>query len=113
MRLSSLRYVLALTLVVAVVLATGLVTAQQSTAPPTWKQGQPKEMESSTLSPVAQPPAPKAAGEIPIDKIKVPQGFKVELWASGINNARVMTCAAKGALSVSSRVPGDAYHRLD
>jgi len=113
MRLSSLRYVLALTLVVAVVLATGLVTAQQSTAPPTWKQGQPKEMESSTLSPVAQPPAPKAAGEIPIDKIKVPQGFKVELWASGINNARVMTWGDKGTLFVSSRVAGNVYAVVD
>jgi len=44
MRLHSLRYALALTVVVAFVLATGLVAAQQ--APPTWKQGQPKEMES-------------------------------------------------------------------
>ena len=42
MRLHSLRYALALTVVVAFVLATGLVAAQQ--APPTWKQGQPKEM---------------------------------------------------------------------
>src|SRR5439155_820633 len=54
MRLSPFRYALALTVVVAFVLATGLVAAQQ--APPSWKQGQPKEMESSTLSPIAQPP---------------------------------------------------------
>jgi glucose/arabinose dehydrogenase len=38
-------------------------------------------MANSPLAPVAQPPAPKAPGEIPVNKIKVPQGFKVELWA--------------------------------
>jgi glucose/arabinose dehydrogenase len=113
MRLSPLRYALALTVVVALLLATGLVAAQQAPAPPSWKQGQPKELESSTLSPVAQPPAPKAAGEIPVDKIKVPQGFKVELWASGINNARVMTWGDKGTLFVSSRVAGNVYAVVD
>jgi len=113
MRLSPLRYALALTVVVALLLATGLVAAQQAPAPPPWKQGQPKELENSPLSPVAQPPAPKAAGEIPLDKIKVPQGFKVELWASGINNARVMTWGDKGTLFVSSRVAGNLYAVVD
>src|SRR5262249_56237405 len=94
-------------------LASGFVAAQQSTAPPTWKQGQPKELESSTLSPIAQPPAPKAASEIPIGKMKVPPGFKVELWASGINNARAMTWGDKGTLFVSSRVAGNVYAVVD
>src|SRR5206468_5698692 len=111
MRLHSLRYALALTVVVAFVLATGLVTAQQ--APPTWKQGQPKEMESSTLSPIARPPAPEAEGEIHVDRIRVPQGVKVELWAHGINNARVMTWGDRGTLFVSSRVAGNVYAVVD
>src|SRR4030095_10770315 len=63
----------------------------------------------STLAPIPQPPAPKAAGEIPVDKIKVPPGFKAELWASGINNARAMTWGDKGTLFVSSRVAGNVY----
>ena len=58
-------------------------------------------MADSTLAPIAQPPAPKAPGEIPVDKIKVPAGFKVSLWAHGINNARVMTWGSKGTLFVS------------
>ena len=65
-----------------------LVLAQQ--APPTWQQGRPPGMTNSPLAPHAPPPAPKAASEIPIDTVKVPQGFKVELWASGIDNARAM-----------------------
>jgi glucose/arabinose dehydrogenase len=103
---------------VALILAAGAidVVAQQApapAAPPTWKQGQPADMSNSPLSPIAQPPAPKAPGEIPVNKIKVPQGFKVELWASGINNARAMTWGDKGTLFVSSRVAGQVYAVVD
>jgi glucose/arabinose dehydrogenase len=70
-------------------------------------------MADSTLAPIPQPPAPKAAAEIPVDKIKVPPGFKVSLWASGINNARVMTWGEKGTLFVSSRTAGNVYAVVD
>src|SRR2546426_3750625 len=85
----------------------------QQAPPPTWKQGQPPSMADSPLAPIAQPPAPKAPGEIPVDKIKVPPGFKVSLWAHGLNNARVMTWGDKGTLFVSSRVAGNVYAVVD
>ncbi len=91
--------------------ATPLVLAQQP--PPTWKQGQPDAMKDSSLAPVPQPPAPLAAEKIPVNKIKVPPGFKVELWASGLSNARAMTLGSKGTLFVSSRVVGDVYAVTD
>src|SRR5213592_1605538 len=75
-----------LALALGVVLALASLTLAQQ-APPTWKQGQPRELADSPLAPIAQPPAPRAPGEIPIEKIKVPPGFKVSLWAHGINNA--------------------------
>jgi len=81
--------------------------------PPTWKQGQPKELADSTLAPIPQPPAPTPAAEIPVDKIKVPAGFKVELWAAGISNARAMTWGDRGTLFVSSRVAGNVYAITD
>src|SRR5262249_8821407 len=90
-----------------------MVPAQQAQAPPTWKQGQPSSLADSTLAPIAQPPAPMPAGEIPVSKIKLPPGFKAELWASGLNNARVMTWGAKGTLFVSSRVAGNVYAVVD
>ena len=110
-----LRIILTLLVVaVALVLAFGpFVQAQQPAVPPTWKQGQPSSMADSTLAPIAQPPAPKAPGEIPVDKIKVPAGFKVSLWAHGINNAREMVWGEKGTLFVSSRVAGNVYAILD
>jgi glucose/arabinose dehydrogenase len=102
-------------LLIALVLVAGAVdvAAQQPAAPPSWKQGQPATMADSPLAPVAQPPAPKAPGEIPLNKIKLPPGFKIELWASGINNARVMVWGAKGTLFVSSRVAGNVYAIVD
>src|SRR5215510_5208455 len=108
------RIILAsLAVAVAVGLALLPLAPAQPAAPPPWKQGQPPSMADSTLAPVAQPPAPTPAGEIPVDKIKVPPGFKVSLWAHGINNARVMTWGDKGTLFVSSRVAGNVYAVLD
>jgi len=101
-----LSSLLAVALALVMILAP-LTFAQQP--PPPWKQGQPPEMANSPLAPVAQPPAPKAPGEIPINKIKVPQGFKVELWAHSLPNARVMVWGDKGTLFVSSRVAGNVY----
>jgi glucose/arabinose dehydrogenase len=88
-----------------------LVPAQQP--PPTWQQGRPADMANSPLAPIAQPPAPKAPGEIPVDTIKLPSGFKASLWAHGINNARAMTWGDKGTLFVSSRVAGNVYAVVD
>src|SRR2546425_12901225 len=49
---------------------------------------------------------------IPVSKIKVPPGFKVELWAAGIHNARAMTRGSKGTLFVSSRLPGGSVYAV-
>ena len=98
---------------VLVALALGPLADAQQAAPPSWKQGQPANLADSTLAPIAQPPAPKAPGEIPVDKIKVPAGFKVSLWAHGINNAREMVWGDKGTLFVSSRVAGNVYALVD
>ncbi|HEV3350605.1 MAG TPA: PQQ-dependent sugar dehydrogenase [Methylomirabilota bacterium] len=96
-----------------VVLALALVSSAMAQAPPPWKQGQPTDLADSTLAPIAQPPGPAAPGEIRVDKIKVPRGFTVSLWAHGINNARAMVWGDKGTLFVSSRVAGNVYAVLD
>jgi glucose/arabinose dehydrogenase len=109
-----MRRITLTSLAVAVVVALALsspASAQQ--APPPWKQGQPAEMANSPLAPHAQPPAPKPAKDIPIDKVKLPPGFKISVWAEGLSNARVMTWGDKGTLFVSSRVAGNVYAVVD
>jgi glucose/arabinose dehydrogenase len=97
----------------AALLGVGGVWPAFAQAPPPWKQGQPESMQASTLAPVPQPPAPLAAEKIPLGKIKVPAGFKVELYAAGISNARAMALGSKGTLFVSSRVVGNVYALVD
>src|SRR5436309_8935184 len=93
---------------VAVLIVGALAVSARAQDPP-WKQGMPPAMKDSPLAPIAQPPAPKAPGEIPFEKIKVPPGFTVSLWAHGINNARAMTWGDKGTLFVSSRVRSEEH----
>ena len=109
-----IRRTITAALLAAVIIGAGATSALFAQQPsPTWKQGQPESLKDSPLAPVPQPPAPLPAEKIPLDKIKVPPGFKVELWASGISNARSMTLGSKGTLFVSSRVVGDVYAVVD
>jgi glucose/arabinose dehydrogenase len=77
--------------------------------PPSWAQGRKPEQEAANLSP--HPPGLTAlpANEIPVDKIKVPPGFSVSVYASGMPNARSMTFGKNGTLFVGSRFPGNVY----
>ncbi len=93
------------------VFALGLVQAQQP--PPAWQQGRPPELSNSPLAPVAAPPTPTPAAQIPVNKVKLPPGFKITVWADGILNARQMAWGDKGTLFVGSRVAGNVYAVVD
>ncbi|MBT8593976.1 sorbosone dehydrogenase family protein [Polynucleobacter paneuropaeus] len=49
------------------------------------------------------------ADDIPVSKLKVPPGFKVELWASGMPNGRSMTESPSGVVYVGTRFTGNVY----
>ena len=55
------------------------------------------------------PPIAPAADKLPIDKIKLPLGFKAEVWSSGHPGARTMVQGNKGTLFMGSRVIGRVY----
>jgi glucose/arabinose dehydrogenase len=99
----------------AVACASGIAVAQQAPAPgappapPSWAQGRAAGQEASALAPHNAPLTAKNPEEIPVHKIKVPQGFEVSLWASGMPNARSMTLGEKGTLFVGSRLVGRVY----
>ena len=54
-----------------------------------------------------------AAQEIPLDKITLPPGFSIEVYASGVPNARSMALSPTGTLFVSTRQRGDVYAVVD
>jgi glucose/arabinose dehydrogenase len=88
--------------------------AQQQPLPPGSPLiGQPDNEAAKKLAPVAPPPIPLAADKFQLDKLKVPAGFKIELWATGVANARSMRFGDKGTLFVSTRLAGNVYAIVD
>jgi glucose/arabinose dehydrogenase len=72
-----------------------------------------KTKQSKSLKPHASPLTITPPDKIPVDKIKVPAGFKVELWAHGIPGARTLTRGDKGTIFVGTRVIGRVYAVTD
>src|SRR5438552_1249667 len=95
------------------VLAACSAAAQQPSPPPTWQQGRPEAAGQSTLAPVAPLPIPTAADKLPLDKLQFPKGFKIEVYASGVANARTLRQGDKGTLFVSTRLLDKVYAVVD
>ncbi|MBV9458962.1 MAG: sorbosone dehydrogenase family protein [Bradyrhizobium sp.] len=71
--------------------------------------GRPDNEAAQKLAPVVGPPLATAADKLPLDKLKVPQGFNIEVYASGMTNAREMALGDKGTVFVGSRLVDKVY----
>lgn len=87
--------------------------AQDKAPPPAWQQGKPAAMNDSTLHPFAPHMTGRSAKELPLDKLKVPSGFKVEVWAEGVPEARSLALGDKGTVFVSNRNAKNVYAVVD
>ncbi|HEY3073531.1 MAG TPA: PQQ-dependent sugar dehydrogenase [Burkholderiales bacterium] len=102
-------------LAAAVLAAFSAAQAQDKPAaapPPSWQQGKPSASES-TLHPFAIEMTGKASKDLPINKLKVPGGFKVEVWAEGMPGARSMALGDKGTVFVGTRQLKEVYAVVD
>ena len=100
-------------------LALGLTAAvaQQAAPPPGAPPGlsaldksDPKASKQDVnLKPHPTPPIGTAVDKLPVDKIKLPAGFKAEVWSSGHPGARSMVRGTKGTIFMGSRVIGRVY----
>lgn len=114
MKLKSLSAALLLVLSTSATLAQTPAPAAPSAAiPPTWAQGRTAEQANSPLVP--NPPGLTAldVADIPTAKLVAPDGFKVELYASGLPNGRSMVNGDKGTLFVGTRFTGNVYAVVD
>ena len=69
-----------------------------------------KESKQDTnLKPHATPPTVTPADKLPLDKIKLPAGFKAEVWSSGHPGARTMVEGPKGTIFMGTRQLGRVY----
>jgi glucose/arabinose dehydrogenase len=62
----------------------------------------------------SQERAPAASADLPLNLIKLPPGFKIEVYASGVTNARELALGPKGTVFVGSRnkPDGDKVYAL-
>ena len=85
-------------------------------AAPTTVPGRPDvpnaEVEKQ-LRNVAPPPFGLPADQLPTTQLNVPKGFKIELYASGIPNARSIRMGDKGTVFVSNRLLDKVYAIVD
>jgi glucose/arabinose dehydrogenase len=82
-------------------------------APPSWAQGRSADQEKSPLAPHPPGMIAKPATEISLDKIRLPPGFEIALWAEGVPNAREMAVGQKGTVFVGTRFVGNVYAIVD
>jgi len=82
--------------------------------PPDWFLGDETEGQKG-LAPPSGPATPTPADELQADlkKIKLPPGFKIEVWASGIPEARQMAWGSNGTLFVGSFGATNVYAVTD
>ncbi|HEU4661013.1 MAG TPA: PQQ-dependent sugar dehydrogenase [Pseudolabrys sp.] len=59
---------------------------------------------AAKLAPVAAPPIPAPADKLPTAKLRLPKGFHIEVYASGIANARSIRVSDAGNVFVGSRL---------
>jgi glucose/arabinose dehydrogenase len=81
--------------------------------PPAWHQGKPPAMADSKLAPHAGKMTETSRTEIPIDKLQLPPGFAVEIWATGIPGGRAMALGDRGKVYVGTRTIGRVYEVTD
>ena len=62
---------------------------------------------------VRPPESPTAPDKLPVAQLKLPKGFKVEVYASGIANARSLRLGDKGTVFASNRVLDKVYAIFD
>ena len=87
--------------------------APAAAPPPIWKQGMPTSMENSTLAPLPGKLVATKAADVPLDRIKLPPGFKVEVWADSIPGSRAIAVGENGKYYVGTRALGRIYEVTD
>jgi glucose/arabinose dehydrogenase len=98
----------------AVAAAFTVPAMSQQKPPPAWHQGKPPAMAESKLAPHPGKMTETPASEIPVDKLKLPRGFKAELWASGLPGGRAMALSEDGKkVYVGTRAIGRVYEVSD
>lgn len=102
--------------------ALGMTLAAHAKPIPAQKPGEPPVVSNNVdrpdhpedpailgLASMQMPATATPKDKLPIDKLHAPDGFKIEVYASGLANARSMQIAPDGTVFVGSRIAGRVY----
>ena len=101
-----------LSLVAALPLLCAAVQTSAQEPEPGWAKGRPKTDTAMKMAPVPAFPIPTAAADLPTKKFKLPPGFKVETWASGVLDARELRQGPPGTIIVSTLFVGNKVYSM-
>lgn len=90
-------------------LASAPVLAQDEPEKGSPLEGRPDTPAAQELAPETPPALPTAEADLPLDMLKAPEGFSVEVYASGIDNARTLRVADDGTVFVGNWQGNDVY----
>jgi glucose/arabinose dehydrogenase len=80
---------------------------------PSWMQAMPDNPAAADLAPVVPPPIATAADKLPVAKLHLPKNFQIEVYASGIPDARSLRVDDNGTVFVSNRRQDKVYAIVD
>jgi glucose/arabinose dehydrogenase len=80
---------------------------------PAWQQGRGADMAASRLAPLAGRLTATPPNEIPLQNLRLPPGFKAELWAHGMPGIRAMSRTESGKIYAGTRGIGRVYEITD
>lgn len=89
--------------------ASPLLAQQPPGMSPIDKSAPAKSKQDTNLKPHPTPPVPTPVEKIPVDKIKLPAGFRAEIWSHGHPGGRTMVRGDKGTVFMGSRIIGRVY----
>ncbi len=98
----------------AVVASAAPAPAAAAAAPaPAWQQGRPADLATSKLAPHAGKLTATPISDIPLNNLKLPPGFKAEIWSHGTPGVRAMARADNGKIYAGTRGIGRVYEITD
>lgn len=98
---------------VATALAFAAANAQPAGFSPLDKTDQKKSKQNLNLKGHATPSTVTPVEKLPLDKLKLPAGFKAEVWSHGHPGARTMVMGSKGTIFMGTRLIGRVYAITD
>lgn len=106
---TTFRVLAAASVATALAFGSNALNAQPKGFSPIDRTDPKKSKQDSGLKPHPTPVISTPVEKIPLDKLKLPAGFKAEIYSSGHPGGRTMVMGPKGTIFMGTRGPGRVY----